>query len=125
MPPCPITIRLCKKLVPFLFVSSLQVLKGQNEVSSKTSLLQAEQAQLLQTVVIGEVLQPADHLCGPPVDPLQQLHIAPLLGTPGLNAVLSLPSGHPPLDAAQDTIGLPGCKSTLLAHIQIFVYQDL
>lgn len=27
-------------------------------------------------------------------------------------------------DAAQDTVCLPGCKSTLLAHIQLFVYQN-
>jgi len=32
--------------------------------------------------------------------------------------------GHPSFDAAQDTVCLPGCKSTLLAHIQLFVYQN-
>lgn len=30
---------------------------------------------------------------------------------------------HPPLDAAQDTIGLLGCRRTLLAHVQSFTHQ--
>ena len=47
-----------------LLVSSLQVLEGHNEVSSKPSLLQAKQAQLPQPFFIGEVLQPFHHLCG-------------------------------------------------------------
>ena len=29
--------------------------------------------QLPQHVFLGEVLQPSSHLCGPPLDPLQQL----------------------------------------------------
>jgi len=44
MPPCPITIRLCKKLVPVWLVSSLQVLEGHNEISPEPFLLQAKQA---------------------------------------------------------------------------------
>ena len=55
---------------------------------SPCSLLQAEQAQLLQPLFTGEVLQPSDHLCGPPLDPLQQLLIFPVLGTPDLDALL-------------------------------------
>ena len=31
------------------------------------------QAQLPQPVFVGEVLQPSEHLCGPPLDPLQFL----------------------------------------------------
>ena len=31
---------------------------------------------------------------------------------------------HPPVDAAQDTVDLPGCRWTLLALIQLFVHQD-
>ena len=73
-------------------------------------LLQAEQAQLPQPVFVEEVLQPSDHLCGPPLDPLQQLHIFPVLGAPDLDAVLKMgphksraerdshlpvPAGHP------------------------------
>ena len=37
---------------------------------SPLSLLQTEQAQLLQSVFIGEVLQPSDYLCGPPINEL-------------------------------------------------------
>ena len=33
-------------------------------------------------------------------------------------------ASHSSFDAAQDTVGLPGCKSTLLAHAQLFVHQD-
>ena len=67
-----------KELTPLLFVGSLQVLKGCNEVTLQPSFLQAEQAQLPQPVFVGEVLQPSDHLCGPPLDPLQQLLICSL-----------------------------------------------
>ena len=65
IPPCPITICPRKKSIPLLFVSSLQVLEGCNEVSLEPSLLQDEQAQIPQPVFIGEVFQPSDHLSGP------------------------------------------------------------
>jgi len=45
IPPCSITIRLCKMSVTFLLVSSIQVVEGCNEVSPEPSLLQAKQAQ--------------------------------------------------------------------------------
>ena len=45
-------------------VGLLQVLKGCYKVSPQPSLLQAEQPQLSQPFLIGEVLQPSDHLCG-------------------------------------------------------------
>lgn len=48
IPPCPITVRLCKKLIFLLLVSSSHVLEGCNEVSSEPSLLQAKQVQLSQ-----------------------------------------------------------------------------
>ena len=41
----------------------------------KPSLFQAKQAQLSQSVLIGEVLHPSDHLRGPPMNPLQELHV--------------------------------------------------
>ena len=71
---------------------------------------QAEQAQLLRPVLTEEVLQPSDHVHGPPLDPLQQLHIFPVLGAPDLDTVLQMgpyedraerdnhlpvPAGHP------------------------------
>ena len=36
-----------------------------------------------------------------------------------------LPAGHLSADAAQDTVGLPSCKGTLLAHATFFIYQVL
>ena len=73
------------------------------------------------------------------LDLLQELSILLVLGSPELDTVfqmwphkgrvegdsfLPLPAGHPSVDASQDTVGLPGCKSTLLAHIQLFTHQD-
>ena len=37
---------------------------------------------------------------------------------------LSQPTGHNPFDVAQDTVAIPGCKSTLLAHTQSFIHQN-
>jgi len=37
---------------------------------------------------------------------------------------LPLPAAHPFLNAAQNTVGLSGCKSTLLAHAQLLIHQD-
>ena len=51
-------------------------------VPQEPSLLQAEKPQLSQPVLIGEVPQPSDHLCGPPLDLLQQLDVLLLLGAP-------------------------------------------
>ena len=85
------------------------------------------------------MLQPSDYLSGSPLDSFQELCIFLVLGVPGLDAVLQmgppkgreegdnhlpLPAGHSSFDAAQDTVHLPGCKSTLLAHVQLFVHQD-
>jgi len=56
------------------------------------SILQAKQAHLPQSLFIGEVLQPSDHLHGPPLDLLQQPLIPPVLGAPGLDTVLQM--GH-------------------------------
>jgi len=40
-----------------------------SKVAPDPSLLQAEPPQLSQPVLVGEVLQPSDHLRGPPLDP--------------------------------------------------------
>jgi len=64
---------LLKKIFPVFPIGFRQVLKGCYKVSPRPSLLQAEQSQLSQTFLIGKVFQPSDHLCGPPLDPLQQL----------------------------------------------------
>ncbi|KAK4827477.1 hypothetical protein QYF61_018713 [Mycteria americana] len=48
----------------------------------------AEQPQLSQPVFTREVLQPSDHLRGPPLDSLQQVHVLLMLGPPELNTIL-------------------------------------
>ncbi|KAK4814100.1 hypothetical protein QYF61_008195 [Mycteria americana] len=129
-------------LKPLLLVLSQQalpkILEGCSKVSPQPSLLQAEQPQLSQPVLVGEVLQPLDHFHGPPLDLLQQLHVLLVLRAPELDAVLQVrshqsrvegqnhlprPAGHASFDAAQDTVGLLGCERTLLAHVQLFVHQ--
>ncbi|NXJ45685.1 KLH29 protein, partial [Spizaetus tyrannus] len=68
------------------------VLESCCKFSPEPSLLQAEQHQVSQPVFIGEVLQPPDHLRGPPLDPLQQVHVFLTLGPPELKAVLQVGS---------------------------------
>lgn len=34
------------------------------------------------------------------------------------------PAGLPSWNAPEDTVGLPGCKHTLLARFQLFIHQD-
>jgi len=99
----------------------LQLLEGCSKVSPQLALLQAEQPQLSQPFHIAEVLQPSDHLCGPPLNLLQQLHVLLVLRAPELDAVLQVgshqsraegqnhlpcPAGHASLDAVQDVIAL-------------------
>ena len=67
-------------------------MEGCYKVSPEPSLLQAEQPQLSQPVFLGEVFQPPDHLCGPPLDPLKQVHGLLMLGAPELNTVLQVGS---------------------------------
>ena len=83
------------------------------------SLPLTEQAHLPQPVFIGEVLQPSGHLHGPPLDPVQNLHIFPVLGALVLDADGTVSSsGHPTSDGTQDTVGLPGCKCSLLVYVK-------
>ena len=61
-----------------------------------------------------------------------------MLGAPELDAVLQVgshqggvkgqnhlprPAGHASLDAAQDTVGFPGCQRTLLVHVEFLINQ--
>ncbi|KAK4808881.1 hypothetical protein QYF61_007996 [Mycteria americana] len=114
------------------------VQEGCYKVSPEPSLLQAEQPQLSQPVFIGEVLQPSDHLHGPPLDLLQQVHVLLMLGAPQVDAVLQVgshksgvkgqnhlprPAGHSSFDAAQETVGFLGCKHTLPGHVELLINQ--
>ncbi|KAK4825592.1 hypothetical protein QYF61_000681 [Mycteria americana] len=98
----------------------------------------AEQPQLSQPFLIGEVFHPSDHFHGPPLDLLQQLHVFPVLRTPELDAVLQVeshqgrvegqnrlprPAGHASFDAAQDTVGFLGCRCTFPSHVQLLIQQ--
>ena len=61
-------------------------------MSSLHSLLflQDEQAQFPQYFFTREMLQPSDHLCGPPLDLLQELRVLPMLEAPDQDAVLQM-----------------------------------
>ena len=104
-------------------ISSPLVLEGR----SVASLLQAKQAQIPQLFFIGEAYQSSNHFHGPPLQLLQH---------PGLEAVLKMElrraegDHHLPIpiragDAAQDAVGLLGCKYTMLAHGQLFFHEEL
>jgi len=73
-------------------VCPLQVREGCNKVFPEPSLLWAEQPPLFHPFLLGEVLQPFDHFCGPPLDPLQQVHVFPVLGAPKLETGLQVVS---------------------------------
>jgi len=72
-----------KKSLPSFPVGPLQVLEGHYKFL-EPSLLQAEEPQLPEPVVVGDVLQPSVHLHGPPLDLLQQLRVL-VLGAPELD----------------------------------------
>jgi len=107
-------------------------------VRSPQSLLQAEQPQLSQPFLIGEVFQPSDHLCSPPLDPFQEVRVCPVLRAPELDTGLQMgspqsrtegqshlprPAGHTAFDAAREAVGLLGCERALVAHVQLFTHQ--
>jgi len=74
------------------------------------------------------VLQHSEHLHDPLLDLIQQFRLFLVLRNSDLVAVLqvgTLPAGHPSVGAVQDNVGLLGCKCTLLAHVPLFLYQDL
>jgi len=102
------------------------------------SLLQSEQPQLSQPVLVEEMFHLLDHVCGPPLDALQQVYGSPVLRTPHLDTLLQVrphqsrvegqdhlspPAGHASFNVAQYTVGFLGCKATLLAHVQLPIHQ--
>jgi len=136
--PCCITTWSCKNSLSSFLVGPVLVLEGCYKVSPEPSFLQAEQPQLSQPVLLGEVFQPSDDFCGPPLDPLQQVHVCLLLRAPEPDAGLQVGShqstvegqnhlpqraGHTAFDAAEDAVGLLGCQSTLLGHVDLLVNQ--
>jgi len=106
------------------------------QVSLEPSLFQAEQAQLLLSVLTEEVLQPTVHLHGPPLDPFLEVHIFPELGYPDLGAVFQMgpykssgegdnqPAVYPSFEAAWNVVDILDCKYTQLAHVKFLLCQD-
>jgi len=68
--PCPVAGHHCKESGPIL-LTPLQILIGISKVPSQPSLLQAEQAQLPQPLLAGEMLQSPPHPPSPALDSLQ------------------------------------------------------
>ena len=79
---CSITIDPAKASVSFFPASPLQILKGFYQVFLEPSLLQAEEPQLSQPILIGEVFHPLDHFSDPPLHALQQVYVSPVIRTP-------------------------------------------
>ena len=132
------TIRLCRKLVPLLLLTFLQVLEGHSEIAVVPPI--AKQAQLAKSFFTGEVLQPSHHLCRPPLDLLQQFHVF-LVSRPRHSSpdgasegraegdnTLPLPVESPgkKMEVATSLLLQPRIlfASTLLAHFQLFFHQD-
>ncbi|KAK4829612.1 hypothetical protein QYF61_005739 [Mycteria americana] len=63
------------KPLPLALSLHALVLEGCNKISLEPSHLQAEQPQLSQPAFIGGVCQTSDHLHGPPLFLLQQVHV--------------------------------------------------
>ena len=112
-----------------------QVLEGCSKVPPEPSLVQADQPQLSQPVLVGEVFQPSDHCCGPPLDLLQQVHVFPVLRAPELDAGLPGRGVSPELGRGAESLPSPcwprcwgcspGCEHTLLGHVELLINQHL
>ena len=59
-----------------------------NKLTSESSFLKAEQTCVAQSFLIGEMSQTLYHLCGPPLDSLQEILVFFVLGSPELDTVL-------------------------------------
>jgi len=83
------------------------------------------------------MIQPSEP-CGSPLGLLQLVHVFPVMRASELDAGLQMgshqsgvegqnclprPAGHVSFDAAQITIGLLGCRCTLLGHIELLVNE--
>ncbi|XP_017600362.1 PREDICTED: uncharacterized protein LOC108449234 [Corvus brachyrhynchos] len=71
-----------------LLALSLQILIDFDEVPSLSSLLEADQGQHPQPFLTHEIL--LNHLCYSKLDPLQRLHVSPVLRSPELHTALAV-----------------------------------
>ncbi|CAN0301777.1 unnamed protein product, partial [Bubo scandiacus] len=76
------------RLLTNLSAMSFQVVVETDEVSPQLSLPQTEQSQLLQSLLIGFVLQALHQLRCPPLHSLQHLDISLVLRCPKLDTIL-------------------------------------
>ena len=85
---------------------------------SPRSLLQAEPPQLSLPFLIGEVFQPLDHLCGPPLDPLQHIHVLLVLRTPDIYELT--PSQPDPIQSEVKKVH-ESCIKLLIFQLEILI----
>jgi len=69
--PCPVAGHYWKEPGPILLALTLQIFLGISKVPSQPPLLQAEQGQLPQPLLVGEMLQSPHHPHSPPLDSVQ------------------------------------------------------
>ena len=98
-----------KKPVLIFPTGLLRVLKGCYKVSPQPSVLWAEQPQFSQIFLIGEVLQPLECFCSPPLAPLQQLHVCPVLGAPEPDTGLQMGSDQSRVAESPPSTCWPPC----------------
>jgi len=121
--PCPITTCPYQKSLSSLLVGALQVLEGRNRVFLEPSLLQAQQPPLSQPFLIGEMLQPSDHFCSPPLDLLQQVHVFPVLRAPELDTGLQVGS-HQSRVEEQNHLSRGDCSLILQASCTAYGHPN-
>ncbi len=68
----------------------LKIFININRILSQSSFLKAEQTQITQPFLIGEMLQPPYYLCGPPLDSFQEIPVFFVPGSPELDALLQV-----------------------------------
>ena len=105
-----------------------------NQVPSQSSFLKDEPTQVIQPFLVGEMLQALFHLCGPPLDSLQEIPVFFVPGSPELDTVLQVnhtcgctPSGpmgfslphHIPAGPDNTPILLPGGQAVFLHFIDL------
>jgi len=78
----------------------------------------SQSSQFPQPFFTGELLQPSDHLSGPPLDPLQELHVLLVLGVPGLDSVLQM---RPRKGRGGTVLSLTLLVTPLLLHPRILL----
>ncbi|KAK4819050.1 hypothetical protein QYF61_024689 [Mycteria americana] len=109
-----------------------------HQTPGKETNFTAKQPQLPQPLLISLVLQTLHQLRCPSLHTLQPLNVSLVVGGPKLNTAFEVrphqcrvqghdhcpsPAGHAIFDTSQDAIGLLGRLGTLLAHIQLAIYQ--